>query len=162
MDGLEVRVASEQSFEVLHPEGFFDGIWDEVHVKVASLELVNDFLASLQEVDLVESSLRKFPIEGQYRLTSFYQGIEKFYLKHRDPDEEVVIGAGEARTEYAKIAREHLAHMGETDDYAGYLQVLKEFPVLLDPSYLLRHAERKKATYFDIFIQQHPNLFKPS
>ena len=162
MYGPEVRLVSEKSFKVLNPEGFFEGMWEKAHIDVNNFELINDFLGNLQEIDLIESSLRKFPVEGNYRVASYYQGVEKFYIQHRDRDEEFMLEDNEGKNDYKKIAREHLVQMGETEDYVGYLQVLKEFPVVLHPSYLLRHTEKKKATYFDIFLQKNPNLFNPS
>ena len=157
-------MVSERSVEVLAPKGLFDGIWDQVQVQgqVDSLELLTGFCDNLQEIDLVESALRKFPIEGKYRLESFYQGLENFYLKHRDPNEEFLLEDGEKMEEFIKITREHLAHMGEIEDYASCLQVFKEFPVLIPSSYLLRYTEKQKSTYFEFFLQKNPNLFKPS
>lgn len=149
-----------QSFvKILNPEGFFNELRQDYELGIDSPRLYSLFLDNLQELDLIEKSVERHEIEGKYRVLGYYEGVEKTYLKYRNAEEEFSVVKSEPKTDYKKIAREHLIQMGDPEDFISYLQVLKEFPVMLHPSYLLRHTQKTKATYFDIFLQKNTNQF---
>jgi hypothetical protein len=154
-------VEKEGFVKVNNPQGHFEELWQDFSVSIDSDGLFQDFCENLQQIDLMETSVNRFPVEGKYRVLGFLDGIEKVYLKHRDKDEEFEVKTPGNEKDYKKITREHLVQMGDPEDFVSYLQVLKEFPVVLHPSYLLRHTQKTKATYFDIFLQKNPNLFSP-
>lgn len=117
-----------------------------------------EFLENLQLIDLLGNTVDKHEIEGTYRIQGYLDGIEKYYLNNRDSMEEYHIAQSRNSMNFHKIARENFLHMSETQDYISYFQILQNFPVSLQPSYLLRQF-KKNATYLDVFLQKNPNQF---
>lgn len=140
-----------------NPKGIIYNDWHEYGLSLDRFENLHEFYENLQEIDALETSERKEPIETSYKTSVYKDAIEKYYLNHRDKREKFCIET-QPRRNFHKITRENFLHMSETVDYISYLQILESFPISLQPSYVLRQC-KKNTTYLDIFLQKNPNLF---
>lgn len=157
--GPEVSIESRSNVKFLNPEGYFEVLRSEYELSIENSELFSLFLDNLQVIDLAEKHAKDHELEAYYRVSGFYEGMEKTFLNYRNADEEFLVVRQNTKTDYKKIARQHLSQMGDTEDFVSYLQILKGFPVTYHPSYLLRHIQKSNATYFDIFLQKNTIVF---
>ena len=123
-----------------------------------TIDNMDDFMQNLVMLDVLQQNNNYNEIESGYKLSAYNNTIEDFYLKHRDPEEIIIVQDSPVSINFHRISREHFLHMSESEDYINYLQVIEKIPVALQPSYLLRHSKRN-TSYLDNFLQKNPNLF---
>lgn len=155
--GCDVNVESAETVKVVGLGIVFDEL-KEQGLYLQTMQDMDEYMQNLVELDLVSKQTEMHEVEGTYRVSEYMQAIEKFYWQNRDPDEAISICTERPISNFKRVAREHLLHMGDCLDFIDYLQIIERFPVSLQPSYLLRQS-KSSTSYLDIFLQKNPNQF---
>lgn len=156
-----MSVKSPISINYANPKGIIYENWENCGLNIEKNEDLDTYLQCLQEVDILQTALGKHEIEGFYKTVNFFEALDNYYLSHRDKNESFFISDVEhekIHRNYNKIAKEHFLHMGGTEDFVSYLQIIEKFPVSYQPSYLLR-SNKRSGSYLDIVLQKNPNMF---
>lgn len=126
----------------------FEGIVKEQAEIEFSGGVYCEFLQNLVEVDLMMKF--KDQAEGEYRVASYFEGLEKVYKKGFE-EKEVIVGE-KLRKDYKKIVKDNFMHVSNIEDYLSFVQILDALPGTLHPL-CMSWQVRMRLSYLDVFLE---------
>lgn len=100
------------------------------------------------EVDLMARF--KDQAEGEYRVSPYFEGLEKLYKKEFE-EKEVSVGE-KPRKDYQKIVKNNFMNVSNCEDYISFVQILDALPGTLHPL-CMSWQVRMKHSYLDVFLE---------